>query len=319
MMTLTHKGKIFNADVARIFHSAHLRRQNKIIKHFAPKIFKVIKGDILSFIKAINDQGYSYAKAHLSVIVKVDSIIPVLKELYLRCAYIEGNFVLNYMKANKKNVSSEIQLKRITPHGGFGLGFADLASVIDSYFKIRLISDSALPITETTRKIILRHLIAEVDGGKDLAQALADFTDLALTGGHPKALRRALMIAQTETTKAMSFGGLIGAYMSGIDAEKVWVTSEDERVRGADPRYYAPFPHNEIDLFAADLFSFFYNGEAIKFPGDPDASIENIANCRCAMYFREKSVSRSVVRRGLHNFLTDLAAGVPSAQLIGDD
>lgn len=139
--------------------------------------------------------------------------------------------------------------------------------------------------------------------------AIQNFDTLALTGWGYKSLPRAVRIARTESTRALSFGGLIGAYMTGIDVDKVWVTSDDERVRGF-PNYPAKYPHVDLDLNVSPLMGAFYNREKIKFPGDPDASIENTANCRCAMFFKETSNPDDEVERDLDDFLTDFLTGV---------
>lgn len=310
-ITTTYKGKIRSESEARSFWNIHSRRQNKIIKFFAPKIFRVFKKQYESFIREINEKGFQAAKGNLNEIIKIDPIAKVVRELYLRSAFIESNYVLNYMNRKKKSVPRELTTKRIGGGGGadFGLGFGELAPVIDAYFKIRLLNESAIPITDFTRRYITRHLIAEVDGGKNLQEAITDFKELAIDGLKPKAMFRALRIAKGESTRAMSFGGLIGAYMTGTDCQKVWVTSDDERVRG-NPNYPAKFPHVNLDLNSSELLDSFHNGEEIKFPGDPDASIENTAGCRCAMYFREKPKPKPRIARQLVNFLNDFLSGI---------
>ncbi len=297
--TLTHNQKVSTSESARYFWHKHNRMQRKIEKRFVPKMFYAIKIQIELFINAIHEIGYEYAKANIYNIVDPNPVIKVLKELYLKGAYIEGNYVLNYLKSAQKK-----QLKRAS----IGLGFEELATVIDEYFRVRLINQSALPITATTRKMIVHHLLSQVDTGIPLDKAILDFIEYALTGGGAKALIRANGIIQTESTKVMSFGGLIGAYMSGIDLDKVWVTSDDERVRGF-PNYYAKYPHVDLDLSKANLLEDFYNGEKIGFPGDPKASIENTARCRCAMYFKEKIKPKPEVTRLLSDFISDFLAG----------
>lgn len=184
-------------------------------------------------------------------------------------------------------MNESITYKRL-PSSNLGIGFDDLAPIIEQYFKIRVLNDSAIPITEYTKRLIRNRLIGNVDKGMSFEQAVKDFKDTAVTwtGRGGRSYLRAIKIVRTETTKAMSFGDLIGAYMSGVDVDKVWVTSEDERVRGESG--YARFPHTQLDLNESALMGAFYNGEKIKFPGDPDASLENIAMCRCSLYFREK-------------------------------
>src|SRR5688572_31952813 len=313
IFNLTHNRKARTPDDAKSFWQKHTRIQLKIEKYFAPKISIIIKDQYRSFLKAIEDNGYQYAKSNLFTIIKIQPIAEIVKELYLKSAYIESNFVINYLRKKKKNDSGSIvhkafdfEIKRTTPV--FGLGFDELAPVIDNYFQIYLLNKSALPITRTTRNFITEHLINEVDKGVPLNDAIKNFDILALTGWGHRSLTRAVKIARTEATRALSFGGLIGAYMTGIDVDKVWVTSDDERVRGL-PNYPAKYSHVNLDLNESSLMGSFYNGEKIKFPGDPEASIENTAQCRCAMFFKEKNNPEDDVERDLDNFLTDFYAG----------
>lgn len=313
---LTHNREVKTSEGARYFWHKHNRRQLKIEKHFIPKISNAIKDQYRSFLNAIEKRGYEYAKANLFLIIKFQPIAEIIKELYLKSAFIESNYVLNYLRRKKKNASGKIEYKlfsfetkKIPPAPILGLGFEELAPVIDQYFEIYLLNKSALPITKTTRDFIRDHLINEVDRGVPLNLAIENFETLALTGGGYKSLPRAVMIARTESTRALSFGGLIGAYMSEVDVDKVWVTSDDERVRGL-PNYSARYSHVDLDLNEAPLMEGFYNGERIRFPGDPEASVKNTVRCRCTMFFKEKPEPEDIEERDLDNFLLAFDSGL---------
>ena len=302
------KGRIRNSAEARVFWANHAVRQRKIVSHYFARILNVLKGQVNAFIKALDEHGYSYAKVNIERIVEFEPVAKVVKSLYHKSAYIESNYVLRYLKEGRKRAA-------------IGITFNDLGGVVDDYFKIYLLNNSALPITEYTRKLISTHLFDQVDAGISLDQAIRDFKELAVTwtGVGGRSFNRAKLIAQTETTRAMSFGQLIGAYMSGIDVDKVWVTSEDERVRGYWPTPHAPFPHTSLDLQKTELMGAFYNGEKIKFPGDPEASVENVAGCRCSLYFMEKAKPKPTVPRRLKNFIRDMfVAQVVSDVIIND-
>lgn len=256
----------------------------------------------------MDEHGYDKAKANITTVVEFGPVAKVVKSLYHKSSYIESNYVLSYLKEGQKKAP-------------IGITFNDLGSVIDDYFKIYLFNNSALPITEYTRKLISEHLFDQVDAGVPLDEAIKNFKDLAVTwtGVGGRSFNRAKLIAQTETTRAMSFGQLIGAYMSGIDVDKVWVTSEDERVRGYWPTPHAPFPHTDLDLQKTELMGAFYNGEKIKFPGDPEASVANVAGCRCSMYFREKARPKPTILRRLKNFIRDMfVSSIVSDVIIND-
>lgn len=299
-LNITYKGRIRNSEGARGFYHMHSRRQSKIEKSFVPKVANAIRSQFKSFINAVNAYGYAYAKSRIDEILRIEPIAVVLKDLYHRSAYIESNYVLNYLNRQKSH-DIDFEVKRVGS-SGFGISLDSLAPIIDRYFDIYLLNKSAIPITNTTRKIITNHLIKEVDAGKDLETALKDFTHLAITGGKSKAIIRAVNIVKGESTRSMSFGGMIGAYMSGVDLEKVWVTSADEQVRDTPKN---DFSHRDLDLNRAEMMGSFFNGEKIDFPGDPKASPGNTSGCRCAMYFRRKARPKPTVARQLINFLSD--------------
>jgi hypothetical protein len=267
--------------------------------HFVPKISGLLKSDYRKAVLSVQSHGAHYTRNHLISLVHIEPVSNLVKQIYLRSAYVQAKYVGGYIRAN-----------RIKKFRTFGVSLEDLAPVIDQYFEIYLLRQSALPITETTRNVIIKHLLDEVDKGKDLGEVIRDFNDLAITGGTPNAQSRAVRIARTESTKALSLGGLIGAYMTGVDVDKNWITNHDARVRGANPEYPAPFPHTILDRSMASLFDSFYNGEDIMFPGDPKANPANIINCRCAMLFTEKENGIDEdTNRSIDNFLNDMRLG----------
>lgn len=88
----------------------------------------------------------------------------------------------------------------------------------------------------------------------------------------------AIRNARTITTSAENKGRLDSykkAESDGLILTKVWMATCDERTRDA---------HAELDGQEVDINEAFVNslGE-IMYPGDPDASSENVWNCRCSM------------------------------------
>lgn len=312
-----------NTAAAQTFWRSHDLRQRKIMAFFMPKINRVIRRQLVNFVDALRREGVEYARLNLGTIVRHEDMVPVLREMYLRCAYIESNYVLKYLLSGRKSRPMNMELKRIRPRtASFGLSLDELAGTIDDYFRIRVINDSAIPINATTRRYIKKHLLDQVDAGVPVDEAIEAFQEIAITKS-PRVwtMMRARAIALTETTKTLSFGGLIGAYMSGLDVEKVWVTSDDEKVRGL-PNYRAEFSHVALDGVSSALMGEFYNNEDIKFPGDPEAHIENTINCRCCLYYREKRKPKPRVNRLLQNFLVDFlsrSVGSLVANLFNND
>lgn len=290
---------------ARKYWFEHSIRQARIEKYFVPKFAKVLRKQIIEVVRWLDQYGYEQTVENLDVVLSFNQTGDLIKELYTKSSLIEANAVLKSLNGGRRSLT----LKRRGGSQILGLSFDEIAPIIEQYFKIRLLNDSAIPITEHTKSLISRYLVRKVEGGMSYEDAIIGFKSLAVTwtGREGLAYKRAKRIARTESTKSMGFGAMIGAYMSGVDCDKIWVTSADERVRGEIT--HAKFPHTHLDMNKASIFGSFYNGEAIRYPGDPDASVENIANCRCAMFFEEKKKPKPRVSRLITNFLVDFLSG----------
>lgn len=285
----------------QIYGTRFDKRRKAVVKRFVPKFFNIVRRQFKSFITAVNQQGYEYAKRNIDTIVSAEEIVPMLKKFYRMCAYVESNQTFVDVRAG-------YAVKR---HGGtpFKIGFDDLAPVIDDYFEIYKFNKSAFPITETTKKQIVRHLIDRVDRGESLETALKNFKKIAIDSPAALSYSRAVRIANTESVRGMNFGSLIGAWMSGVDLEKIWVTMHDERVRPTAD-FPGPYSHRDLEGRITDLMTPYFNGEQINYPGDPEASEANTINCRCCLIYREKRKPKPVnTNRLLQNFIADFFLG----------
>lgn len=99
---------------------------------------------------------------------------------------------------------------------------------------------------------------------------------------------RAVLIARTETVSASNAASLGAAKALGIgNLEKEWISSNDERSRDGEPE---STNHREMDGKRVDLDAKFevpsHDGiDLMEGPGDPDAPVDQIANCRCTLGF----------------------------------
>jgi HK97 family phage portal protein len=100
----------------------------------------------------------------------------------------------------------------------------------------------------------------------------------------PMTKTRSLTIARTETTIAASEGSLGAAtemsVIMGQPLLKQWVSVSDDRVRDS---------HLAMNGIEAEITEDFdVGGEAMSGPGDPDASPENVINCRCTLTYKTR-------------------------------
>lgn len=288
-------------------------RKKALEEKYSGVVYRAMRGQYNAFLNSVKENGYDYAKAHLNQLIPIEPMAEAIKKIYRAGAWIESKYVFTYLAGEEK-----VELKRLrrTEPPVFGVGFDEIAGVVDDYFQIYLLNKAVLPISETTKRQIRERLIAEVDAGVPLDQAIKNFKEWALTSGdNPASVvsrLRAKTIIETETLKALNFGGFIGAYMSGVpltDLDKVWVTCNDDRVR------ISPFSHVSLDRQVTSFYGTFYNGEHLRFPGDPQASVNNTINCRCTQFFKKKSEVRE--ERSIRNFLSDFFIGFSLGQAIG--
>ena len=117
---------------------------------------------------------------------------------------------------------------------------------------------------------------ADTPAGKKFFDDLANRINKTLGG---QSLRRAKVIARTESLKATSWARERAAKATGKTLEKEWVSMRDDRVREA---------HIILDNQRVPMDSFYmYNGHKLDFPGDPKAPADLVINCRCTEAFLE--------------------------------
>lgn len=84
--------------------------------------------------------------------------------------------------------------------------------------------------------------------------------------------------ARTMATGAQNAGRIDSYHRAedlGIDVEKEWIATMDMRTRHA---------HRELDGVVVPVDEYFENSSGpIMYPGDPDASPDNLYNCRCTL------------------------------------
>ncbi len=133
-------------------------------------------------------------------------------------------------------------------------------------------------ITETTRRAINAIVVAGLEQGLSLPQIkkiIMGTTDLGPLNG--SLAQRSARIARTEIISASNAGSLEGALSTGLQFDKQWLATPDERTR-AD--------HAEADGQTVDKNApFLVGGEQLGYAGDPRGSAGNVINCRCTQIY----------------------------------
>lgn len=129
-------------------------------------------------------------------------------------------------------------------------------------------------ITETTRNELRIILASAVKDGMSIPNTAAMINRLTSIRNR----RRARTIARTEVVGAGNFGSIEAAAGTGLQLEKIWIATQDDRTRDS---------HREADgqtVGLRDKFS--VQGESLDYPHDPTAAASNVINCRCAQAYK---------------------------------
>ena len=135
-------------------------------------------------------------------------------------------------------------------------------------------------IPNETYNLVFAEITEGANAGENVEQ-IAGRVDRVLTySGSARWPGRARTIAQTETTRAWSAGGLAAGMeqsrVTGRLLQKRWDTKDDNKVRD---------PHAEVDGQVRDLsMPWYVGGVPMMFPGDPLAPPDLVINCRCELH-----------------------------------
>lgn len=264
-------------------------RRTRFEKAWKPRIIAALNNQVRSFVQVIKWQGTEQARSNINQIVKFEQLGTIIKALYIRAGLLQANTVYSLVKDVK--------------YRGFGFN-QEWTSAIEAYFRMHLLNKAVLPITDTTKEIILKAL----EEGLNEGLGVDDIVKLILTKTKEINRKRANVIVRTESVRAMNVGSLIGANQSNILLDKVWITAKDERVRSSHRRL------NDVKLEMEDVFS---NGCA--FPGDPNAAAKEVINCRCTLGFVPRRVNGRVVRKPAVSPFVQRSTGREIAQEIIDE
>lgn len=100
---------------------------------------------------------------------------------------------------------------------------------------------------------------------------------------------RADMLARTDLNALSNAGSLLAATSAEAATTKTWLATEDERTRET---------HADADGQTVGINEpFTVGGESAQYPGDPDLSWEESANCRCTLIYGEPLTASSALEQ----------------------
>ena len=175
-------------------------------------------------------------------------IYKVLHSLYMDAAYIWAH-----------RATVNLRKERLTM--GFSQRIIDL---MKTYYGIDLLN-LADDITQTTKDVIQSVLTQAALEGFGFDEVVRRLQSPELT------VKRARLIARTETVAASNAASNVAAQDSGLQMRKIWISARDHRVR---------LHHAEVNQHVVDMNQTFTVGfTQMKFPGDKAGGAAECCNC----------------------------------------
>lgn len=252
---------------------------------FTKGINNILRKQVDKVVSVLKAEGLHKAQGEADQIIMIDGLAEAIRRLY----------VFVGLKSARR-ISAEIkESARAVEKKGFGFDEEWTRDII-RYFQLYLLDKAVLPISVETRRLILVVLDKGISEGWSIDQ-MAD-----IMKSENFTLIRAKLIARTEIAKAQFYGEELGIENSEWETVETWISAHDHRVRSS---------HRKVDGDTIDSGGKFkvdrirnnvvVGYDMMKGPGDPTASIENIANCRCVRSARAKRDERGRLIRKSKN------------------
>lgn len=272
---------------------------NRVIKLYAPKVYKALQSQIKSFTADLKAHGEAYAKTQLHRHHFNDKIGPVVMGIYKTAGIASANRTYGHLNkqlgVNPKGALIEYEVKYKT------FGYNEVwTDEITAYFRKYLLNKVVEPISQTTINFIEKTLDEAVTNGWGVDRIIREMEDSDITKN------RTRMIVRTETVRATNFGSMAAANESPYEVLKTWIDVEDNRTRRTH-RHASGVGGEKKELLEP-----YSNG--LMFPGDPDGPAAETINCRCTQGFVPKRdidgrlIKKTQIVPGARQTLADVLA-----------
>jgi len=180
----------------------------------------------------------------------------------------------NYIKYLPKGTSLSV-----------GFGSEIFAREMNEYLRT-VGADHVKEITDTTKRMVKKAISDSIENKETIKQAAKRIERYTLGGldGRINRRARALLIARTETLMASSKAKDIRMINSGIEVLKEWIHDHPKVPRQTHIDVAISSKKKPLE---ADEY-FIVGGKKMKYAGDRNGGIENLANCRCSTIYIPK-------------------------------
>lgn len=255
---------------------------------YFPKVRKALKGKVRDVVIKLQNGGIEYAKHWLNQDIGNQQLADVVGDLYktvgLRHARMNYSRMLN--ETGRKGHIENMETKLSAPYENFeekGFGFNEIwTKYIVNYFKQFLLQKITYDVAKTTRAALLAILSTATTEGWSIDQTVDK-----VEGWNER--YQAARVVRTEVNRAANVGAKANSESLTYQQQKEWVSLEDFRVRGSNPKDHASHVKlNGTKIDAEDKFHDTVNGDSLDVPGDIAASAASTINCRCRVVYTAK-------------------------------
>ncbi len=209
-------------------------------------------------------------------LIPVEPMAEAYRELYISLGRKYFDFTFEALSGQKshrpkystKQTIEEVLQARRDPY------LAQILPLVDASVAERVTS-----VVGTEREYALELIRESVEQG--IAEGLGEaetaklIERLVMKGFETTIAFRAQRIARTEVGTLANFASLRGAFETGVDFDKVWLTFVDTRAR---------ITHIEADNQRVSKDEYFWvGGEPMLYPAEMGRSAGNVINCRCRL------------------------------------
>ena len=245
-------------DKAKYFNS-YRSLYNRLVKDLTPKVEKAIREQIKFFTDAYEVQTW--------IPVSVIPSLPMknaLKRVYIVGGISNATRVFRFIKGQIKSERND-----------------KWTWVIAEYLKTNGLDKVSIEITDTLKEKIRQEILKGTAEGLGTDQIVRNLKQAEF----PKWMAK--RIVRTEMNKAANMGAMVAAADLNVQINKEWMSATDDRTRRIPRNDYDHLHMNGIQVGFDDRFVVPSTKtiDAMLFPGDPEASVGNIVNCRCTVVF----------------------------------
>lgn len=249
----------------------HAKRQTMYEKRYARRFLAVLRANVKEFTDRLTN--LEQANVVADIVVTPVTFRDTYLDLYKEVAIPQASSTYNDTKRKAVKFT--------------GIGRDDLwISQVVHYLETNGLEMLTQSVSDTQKKVLLLLIQKGVDEGKSYDEIVKDIltNDIWVTN--------ARRIARTETNRAMNYGHMLGAASLNFQTDKVWISAQDRRTRGADSEdKFDHFHMNEQRVGYDSPFTDPRSGTKLMFPSDPHAPAGATINCRCRVIFEPKRTS----------------------------